>query len=564
MRANRVAGLARPLRRAARVVRRADARIVRRYFAQTRDPKLHLGCGTHVLAGWLNADRAPRRASVLRLDATRAFPFPADTFAYVYSEHLIGSLSSDGAAAMLQECCRVLVPGGKVRIATPDLAFLSRLAGNELSAAQQRYVQWFHAQTGALGRCRSHDGRAAGAAGGFVVNQYMSAWELEVVYDEPMLHAALEAAGFCATTRRELAESDEAALRGLANEERMPAGLLRLESLTVEATKKKTDVAVLRRGGAARGRVESNKRRLNGTLFSSDQTSSDQTRLLEKGPPRIDPRRVVRRAYTGLGSLPRTLRRADGRIVRCHFAQTREPKLHLGCGDHLLDGWLNTDRWPRCHSVARLDASRRFPLPDNSFVYVYSEHMIASLSFSEARTMLRECHRVLAPGGKLRVATTDLSFLIRLYQALVGACGSDRSALDARYARWAGARRMAQCGHNLCRAACPARDRSDDNPEHALPVAAGVFLNHHLHTDVVRLVYSASMLSGMLAGVGFANITRCDPVRSETPAFCGLANERRMPDGFYRLECLTLEGTKPSCPPPSRRRCDGAVVSRAN
>ena len=65
----------------------------------------------------------------------------------------------------------------------------------------------------------------------------MSAWELEVVYDEPMLRAALEAAGFGDATRRDLVESDEAALRGLANEKRMPAGLLRLESLTVEATK---------------------------------------------------------------------------------------------------------------------------------------------------------------------------------------------------------------------------------------------------------------------------------------------------------------------------------------
>ena len=216
------------LRRAAGAVRRADARIVRRHLAQTRDPKLHLGCGTHVLEGWLNADRVPRRAGVLRLDATRPFPFPADTFAYVYSEHMIGSLPFDGALAMLRESCRVLVPGGKVRIATPDLAFLSGLVGNELSPIQQRYIEWFHAQ-----EPRGAQDKDAG----FVVNQYMSAWDLEVVYDEPMLRAALEAAGFDDATRRDLVESDEAALRGLANEKRMPAGLLRLESLTVEATK---------------------------------------------------------------------------------------------------------------------------------------------------------------------------------------------------------------------------------------------------------------------------------------------------------------------------------------
>jgi len=226
------------LRGAARAVRRADARIVRRHLARTRDPKLHLGCGAHVLEGWLNADRVPRRAGVLRLDATRPFPFPADTFAYVYSEHMIGSLPFDGALAMLQESCRVLMPGGKVRIATPDLAFLSGLVGNELSPIQRRYIEWFHAQqpsAEAAPACDPRGGQDKDA--GFVVNQYMSAWELEVVYDEPMLRAALEAAGFGDATRRDLVESDEAALRGLANEKRMPAGLLRLESLTVEATK---------------------------------------------------------------------------------------------------------------------------------------------------------------------------------------------------------------------------------------------------------------------------------------------------------------------------------------
>ena len=238
------ANLVGALRGAARAVRRADARIVRRHLARTRDPKLHLGCGIHVLEGWLNADRVPRRAGVLRLDATRPFPFPADTFAYVYSEHMIGSLPFDGALAMLQESCRVLMPGGKVRIATPDLAFLSGLVGNELSSIQQRYIQWFHAQrpsAEAAPACERHANRNPSHEGspdaGFVVNQYMSAWELEVVYDEPMLRAALEAAGFGDATRRDLVESDEAALRGLANEKRMPAGLLRLESLTVEATK---------------------------------------------------------------------------------------------------------------------------------------------------------------------------------------------------------------------------------------------------------------------------------------------------------------------------------------
>ena len=262
---------------------------------------------------------------------------------------------------------------------------------------------------------------------------------------------------------------------------------------------------------------------------------------------------MVRRSVPGvLRSLARRLWRADARIARRYFAETREPKLHLGCGNHLLAGWLNTDRWPRCANVARLDASRPFPLPGDRFACVYSEYMLASLSLSEARIMLRECHRVLAPGGKLRVATTDLAFLIRLYRSLVGACAAERPALEERYVRWAGARRVALCGHSLCRASWRRA---------TAPVTAGVFLNHHLHTDVARFVYDASTLSEMLARAGFTNIARCDPNRSEYAALCGLANESRMPDGFYRLECLTLEGTKLSATGPANVR-DGTVPDR--
>lgn len=218
--------LARRLRSAARAVRRADRRIAGRYLAGTREPRLHLGCGRHVLDGWLNSDLVPRAAGVLRLDVTRPFPFPADTFAHVYSEHVIGELSCEGAAAMLGECFRVLAPGGKVRIATPDLAFLAGLHGRELSEAQARYVEWFGAAAG-----------SPGGEAGFVVNRYLSAWGIQVVYDAPMLGRALEAAGFSGVTRCGLNDSGDEALRNLAHEERMPEGLLRLESLTLEAGK---------------------------------------------------------------------------------------------------------------------------------------------------------------------------------------------------------------------------------------------------------------------------------------------------------------------------------------
>ena len=213
------------MRRAARRARGIDRRMAKRYLAEASEPKLHLGCGGHLLDGWLNSDLRLWAPNVLRMDAARRFPFADDTFSYVYCEHVIGSLDVEDAAAMLRECFRTLAPGGRARISTPDLAFLSGLCEpRERSERERRYVDWFSARTGAPGR-------------DFDLDLYKSVWELRFVYDEPTLREAMEAAGFANVARRGLNQSDAPALRGLANEGRIPDGLLQLESFTLEGVK---------------------------------------------------------------------------------------------------------------------------------------------------------------------------------------------------------------------------------------------------------------------------------------------------------------------------------------
>lgn len=523
-----VRGLHRRLRRAARIALRVDRGIAERYLAGTPRPKLHVGCGGHVLEGWLNSDLFPGSANVLGLDATNPFPFSADTFAYVYSEHVIGSLSFEGAALMLDECFRVLAPGGKLRIVTPDLAFLTDLYGRNLSETQKRYVEWFGAETG------SPRGEI-----GFVVNGYMRAWGLQVVYDARMLCGALDAAGFSDVTRRGLNESDDGALRNLANERRLPEDLLRLESLTVEGSKPNPSSrdggergshgrrAIRGRSGAAAvGRGGRGVAAAVGRSVSARGRCWLQ-RLVHGG------RQLRRRAS-------RIVRRTERRIVESYLAETREPKLHLGCYEEIFDGWLNADLAPRFAEVMRVDAERPLPFPNDTFVYVYSEYMLGSVAFRRVPAMLQECFRVLAPGGKLRIATTDMAFLARL-------CGPERSPLQQRYMRWVGDRRLMRCRHGLCREW--RRPRGARTPRGTArrprPVEPGVFFNHHLHADSERFIYDAPVLGGMLEGAGFSNVVRCGLNRSDDSALCGLANEKRMPDGFLDMECLALEGTKP-------------------
>ena len=68
-------------------------------------------------------------------------------------------------------------------------------------------------------------------------------------------------------------------------------------------------------------------------------------------------------------------------------------KLHIGCGDHILHTWLNADFEPEKAEVMHLDARARFPFKDSEFSYVFSEHMIEHISYSDGLRMLTECYR---------------------------------------------------------------------------------------------------------------------------------------------------------------------------
>lgn len=86
-------------------------------------------------------------------------------------------------------------------------------------------------------------------------------------------------------------------------------------------------------------------------------------------------------------------------------------KLHLGCGDIYLDGWVNIDA-ESSSADFRHDLTNPLPYPDNSVSFIYSEHMIEHLVVEDGVRLLVECHRLLHPGGVIRIATIDLDYLV--------------------------------------------------------------------------------------------------------------------------------------------------------
>jgi predicted SAM-dependent methyltransferase len=92
-------------------------------------------------------------------------------------------------------------------------------------------------------------------------------------------------------------------------------------------------------------------------------------------------------------------------------------KLQIGADVCALPGWLNTDLYPQKTRCVTLDPTRRFPFPDSSFDYVFSEHQIEHVGYEEGVAMLKECYRILRSGGKIRIATPCLDRLVGLSDA---------------------------------------------------------------------------------------------------------------------------------------------------
>ena len=205
-----------------------DRQLVRRYLSRAGTPKLHIGCGKNLLSDWLNMDYLPLSSDALYLDARRAFRFGNDTFHYIFSEHMIEHISYDDGLKMLAECRRILKPAGRVRISTPDLAFIVSLYDVEKSGLRQEYIKW--AASEFFGGSREVNEV-------FVINNLMRNWGHTFIYDENTLRGAMKEVGFTNIVKCDLGQSEDPELCKLENETRLPAGFLRLETVTLEGIK---------------------------------------------------------------------------------------------------------------------------------------------------------------------------------------------------------------------------------------------------------------------------------------------------------------------------------------
>jgi predicted SAM-dependent methyltransferase len=105
---------------------------------------LNLGCGSRVHPEWTNIDIAASVPHVIVYDLRKDIPFPEGTFDVVYHSHLLEHLPKRKAFSFIQECYRVLKPGGLIRIAVPDLERIASLYLQALEKSTQRQEGWDH------------------------------------------------------------------------------------------------------------------------------------------------------------------------------------------------------------------------------------------------------------------------------------------------------------------------------------------------------------------------------------------------------------------------------------
>jgi predicted SAM-dependent methyltransferase len=187
-----------------------------------------------------------------------------------------------------------------------------------------------------------------------------------------------------------------------------------------------------------------------------------------------------------------------GRRARAIAAGRTDLRLHLGSGANKLPGWVNIDLLGMGSDLA-WDLRRRLPFPDASAQATFLEHVIEHFTLADALALLEECHRVLAPGGTIRVGVPDLERYIRSYLG-------DRELIE---------------------------QERPNRPTSLLAIAEVTQFHGH------RSAYDAETLVMLLEEAGFIDV--------DMRAFRESKTLEPVPDlEERRLETLYAEGTKPS------------------
>lgn len=124
-----------------RRLKRASRKRIRELLASADPILLELGAGKKKGEnGWVTSDITV--GPDLFVDLLEPFPFPDSTVEMVYSSHVLEHFSTRQLETILQECRRVLRPGGIISVCVPDAEIYIRAYGNPEEFDPAKYCRY--------------------------------------------------------------------------------------------------------------------------------------------------------------------------------------------------------------------------------------------------------------------------------------------------------------------------------------------------------------------------------------------------------------------------------------
>ncbi len=173
-------------------------------------------------------------------------------------------------------------------------------------------------------------------------------------------------------------------------------------------------------------------------------------------------------------------------------------KINLGCGTNKLAGWNNYD--------AEIDISIKLPFKSDTAQFILAEHVVEHVSMHQAMAFFKECYRVLAPGGVVRIAVPSVE------QVMMYADDDYMKFVS----KWTGG-------------------------EVSLRAAMGAILHAHGH----QMAWTESLLRASLFYAGFERLQSATPGQSVHEELRGVEGHGKViGEHFNFIETIICEGTK--------------------
>jgi predicted SAM-dependent methyltransferase len=191
-------------------------------------------------------------------------------------------------------------------------------------------------------------------------------------------------------------------------------------------------------------------------------------------------------------------------------------RLHVGCGNKRLEGWVNVD----VEALPEVDvvADVRSGLDFRGVEAVFAEHFLEHLRIDEAMSFLGQAHACLADGAWLRLSTPNVDWVWRVLYS------DDREAKDR--------------------------------------IGSVLDFNRSFYAWGHRFLWNRELLREALEAVGFERVRFCAYGESELPMFRGLERHETYEDDPGLPHVLIVEAAKATRDPERLLRFETLLRER--